>query len=175
MKLNEIRDNEGARHAPKRRGRGIGSGLGKTSGKGHKGQKARRGVALHAFEGGQMPLHRRVPKRGFNNVWAKEFVEVNLDQLQKAVDAGRLDPGQPVDAAKVREAGIVKRTRDGVRVLGRGELKTKLDLVVAGASKPARAAIESLGGSVTIENAEKLAAAEARKTKRRKATPDTAD
>ncbi len=169
MKHNEIRDNEGATHYRKRVGRGIGSGLGKTCGRGHKGQKSRRGKALGAFEGGQMPLHRRLPKRGFTNKWAKTFAEVNLDQLQKAVDNGRLDTAQPVDAAAVRGAGIVKRTHDGVRVLGRGELNAKLDLVVAGASKSARQAVEAAGGSVTIENAEKLAAAEARKTKRGKA------
>jgi large subunit ribosomal protein L15 len=166
MKLNELSDNTGARTARKRVGRGIGSGLGKTSGKGHKGQRARSGVALHAFEGGQMPLHRRLPKRGFNNKWAKDYVEVNLDQLQKAVDQGRIDPSQPVDAKAVASSGILKRTRDGVRVLGRGELTAKLDLVVAGASKGAPAAVEKAGGSVTIVDADKKAAAEARKTKR---------
>lgn len=169
MKLNEIRDNAAARQAPKRVGRGIGSGLGKTAGRGHKGQNSRRGKALAAFEGGQMPLHRRVPKRGFNNTWRKIFVEVNLDQLQKAVDSGHLDAGQPVDAAAVRAAGIVKKTRDGVRVLGRGTLSAKLDLVVAGVTGTARAAVEQTGGSVTIADAEKQAAAEARKTKRGKA------
>jgi len=169
MKLNEIRDNAAARPAPKRVGRGIGSGTGKTAGRGHKGQNSRRGKALAAFEGGQMPLHRRVPKRGFNNKWRKTFVEVNLDQLQKAVDAGRLEPGQAVDAAAVRAAGIVKQTRDGVRVLGRGTLSAKLDLVVAGVTGTARAAVEKAGGSVTIADAEKQAAAEARKTKRSKA------
>jgi large subunit ribosomal protein L15 len=166
MKLNEIKDNDRATRSRKRLGRGIGSGLGKTSGKGHKGQRARSGVALHAFEGGQMPLHRRMPKRGFTNKWAKNFVEVNLDQLQKAVDNGRIDPASPVDAKAISAAGILKRTRDGVRILGRGELNAKLDLVVAGASKSARDAVEKGGGSITIENAEKLAAAEARKTKR---------
>jgi large subunit ribosomal protein L15 len=168
MKLNEIRDIYEAAQEPKRVGRGIGSGLGKTCGRGHKGQKSRRGKSVRSFEGGQMPLHRRVPKRGFNNKWAKELVEVNLDQLQKAVDNGRLDASQPVDAAAIRNAGIVKRTRDGVRVLGRGELTAKLDVVVAGASGSAREAIEAKGGSVSIENAEKIAAAEARKTKRGK-------
>lgn len=166
MKLNEIKDNEGARTRSRRVGRGIGSGRGKTSGKGHKGQRARSGVALHAFEGGQMPLHRRLPKRGFNNKWAKRYVEVNLDQLQKAVDNARIDTAKPVDAAAITAAGIVRRTRDGVRVLGRGELKAKLDLVVAGASKAAAQAVEAAGGSVTIVDAEKRAAAEARKTKR---------
>jgi len=168
MKLNEIRDNPGARHYEKRLGRGIGSGLGKTSGKGHKGQKARAGVALHAFEGGQMPLHRRLPKRGFNNIFAKTYVEVNLDKLQQAVDAGKLDGSKPVDAEAIRNAGLVKQTRDGVRVLGRGDLKAKLDLQVAGVSTSARAAVEKAGGSVTIVGAEKAAAREANKTKRGK-------
>ena len=168
MKLNEVKDNDGAAPERKRVGRGIGSGLGKTAGRGHKGQNSRRGKALAAFEGGQMPLHRRVPKRGFNNKWRKIYVEVNLDQLQKAVDAGRLTSGQQVDAEAVRAAGIVKSTRDGVRILGRGDLNTKLDLVVAGASGTARAAVEKLGGSVTVADAEKKAAAEARKTKRGK-------
>lgn len=168
MKLNEIRDNEGARPEHKRRGRGNGSGLGKTGGRGHKGQKARSGVALGAFEGGQMPLHRRLPKRGFKNVFRKDFVEVNLDKLQRAVDQGALDAAQPIDAEAIRKAGIVKRTRDGVRVLGRGDLSAKLDLRVAGVSASARKAVEAQGGSVTIENAEKMAEAQARKTKRAK-------
>jgi len=169
MKLNEIRDNPGARHYEKRLGRGIGSGLGKTSGKGHKGQKARSGVALHAFEGGQMPLHRRLPKRGFNNIFAKTYAEVNLDRLQQAVDAGKLDTAKPVDAEAIRNAGVVKQTHDGVKLLGRGELKAKLDLQVAGATKSAQAAVEKAGGSVTLVDAEKAAKAEAKKTKRGKA------
>jgi len=166
MKLNEIRDNEGARKTSKRVGRGIGSGKGKTSGAGHKGQRARAGVALHAFEGGQMPLHRRLPKRGFTNKWAKRYVEVNLDKLQQAVDANKIDASKPVDAAAISAAGLVKQTRDGVRVLGRGELKSKLDLQVAGASKTAQQAVEKAGGSVTIVDADKVEAAESRKTKR---------
>ncbi|MBK1696526.1 50S ribosomal protein L15 [Rhodovibrio salinarum] len=168
MKLNEVRDNPGSRHYEKRLGRGIGSGLGKTSGKGHKGQKARAGVSLHAFEGGQMPLHRRLPKRGFNNIFAKTYSEVNLDKLQQAVDAGKLDSAKPVDAEAIRNAGLLKQTHDGVRVLGRGELKAKLDLQVAGASKSAQAAVEKVGGSVTIVGAEKAAQREAAKTKRGK-------
>lgn len=166
MKLNEIRDKEGARKVSKRVGRGIGSGKGKTAGAGHKGQKARAGVALHAFEGGQMPLHRRLPKRGFTNKWAKRYVEVNLDKLQEAVDNKKLDASKPVDAAAIAAAGLVKQTRDGVRVLGRGELKTKLDLQVAGASKSAQQAVEKAGGSITIIGAEQAAAREAAKTKR---------
>lgn len=168
MKLQDIRDNEGAKPGHKRRGRGIGSGLGKTSGRGHKGQLARRGVALGNFEGGQMPLYRRLPKRGFNNGFRAQHVEVNLDALQRAVDHGRLDANQPVDAAAIRRAGLVKRTRDGVRILGRGELSAKLDLVVAGVTGSARKAIEANGGSVAIENAEKKAELQARKTTRAK-------
>ena len=170
MKLNEIRDNDGARVTSKRVGRGIGSGKGKTAGSGHKGQKARSGVALHAFEGGQMPLHRRLPKRGFTNKWAKRYVEVNLDKLQEAVDNKKLDASKPVDAAAISAAGLVKQTRDGVRVLGRGELKAKLDLQVAGASKSAHQAVEKAGGSITLVDADKTAAAEARKTKRGRKT-----
>jgi large subunit ribosomal protein L15 len=125
-------------------------------------------VSLHAFEGGQMPLHRRLPKRGFNNIFAKTFAEVNLDKLQQAVDAGKLDSSKPVDAEAVRNAGLVKQTHDGVKVLGRGELRAKLDLRVAGATKSAQAAVEKAGGSVTLLGAEKAAKAEAKKTKRGK-------
>jgi large subunit ribosomal protein L15 len=150
MKLNELSDNPGARQDRKRVGRGIGSGLGKTSGKGHKGAKARSGVAIKGFEGGQMPLHRRLPKRGFNNIFARQFVEVNLGRLQAAIDAGRIDASQPVDAAAMKAAGLFKSARDGVRLLANGELTVKLALTVAGASKTAIAAVEKAGGSVTI-------------------------
>ncbi len=150
MKLNEIRDNAGARKVGKRLGRGIGSGLGKTSGHGHKGQKARSGVAIKGFEGGQMPLHRRLPKRGFKNIFRRDYVEVNLGRLQQAIDAGKLDAGKPVDAAALKEAGLFKSQRDGVRLLAQGELKTKIDITVAGASKAAVAAVEKAGGSVTV-------------------------
>ncbi|MEX2628918.1 MAG: 50S ribosomal protein L15 [Tistlia sp.] len=150
MKLNEIRDNPGARKVGKRLGRGIGSGLGKTSGSGHKGQKARSGVAVKGFEGGQMPLHRRLPKRGFTNIFRRDYVEVNLGRLQQAVDAGKLDAGKPVDAAALRAAGLFKSSRDGVRLLAQGELKAKLEITVSGASKAAVAAVEKAGGSVTL-------------------------
>ncbi len=150
MKLNQLSDNPGARKAPKRVGRGIGSGLGKTSGRGHKGQKARSGVSIKGFEGGQMPLHRRLPKRGFNNIFRKTFRVVNLGRLQEAVDAGRLDANKVVDAAAIVAAGMVKNPRDGVRVLAKGELKAKLDITVAGASKAAIEAVEKAGGTVTI-------------------------
>ncbi|MGO1121182.1 50S ribosomal protein L15 [Rhodovibrionaceae bacterium A322] len=162
MKLNELRDNPGARKDAKRVGRGMGSGLGKTSGKGHKGQKARRGVAIKGFEGGQMPMHRRLPKRGFNNIFRSTFVEVNLGRLQQAIDAGKLDAKKTIDAAAMVEAGIFKNARDGVRVLGNGELTAKVELSVAGATKTAVAAIEKAGGKVTIlaKKAEAEASAE---------------
>jgi large subunit ribosomal protein L15 len=150
MKLNEINDNPGARVDRVRVGRGIGSGVGKTSGRGQKGQKSRSGVAIKGFEGGQMPLHMRLPKRGFNKPNRLTWSEVNIGALQKAVDAGRLDASQPVDVAALQAAGLVTQPRDGVRLLGKGELKAKLDLVVAGVTKAARAAVEAAGGSVTV-------------------------
>jgi large subunit ribosomal protein L15 len=164
MKLNELADNPGARKARKRVGRGIGSGLGKTSGKGHKGAKARSGVAIKGFEGGQMPLHRRLPKRGFTNIFRRDYVEVTLDRLQKAIDAGRLDTGKTVDAAAMQAAGLFKNPRDGVRLLANGELTTKIDVVVAGASKGAVAAVEKAGGSVTQTAPKKTAADQAATT-----------
>ncbi|MCR9176607.1 MAG: 50S ribosomal protein L15 [Alphaproteobacteria bacterium] len=151
MRLNELKDNEGATHARKRVGRGTGSGLGKTSGKGHKGQKARSGVAVNGFEGGQMPLFRRLPKRGFNNIFSKQFDEVNVGRIQKAVDVGRLDAGKPVDAAALKAAGLTSgKARDGIRLLAQGEIKSKIDIHVAGASKAAVAAVEKAGGSVVL-------------------------
>jgi len=150
MKLNELKDNPGARHAAKRRGRGIGSGLGKTSGHGVKGQKARSGVAINGFEGGQMPIYRRLPKRGFNNVLAKTYNEVTLGRLQQAIDAKRIDAAQPITVETLVEAGVLSRKLDGVRLLGSGELTTKVSVVVNHATKPAQAAIEKLGGSVSI-------------------------
>ena len=150
MRLNEINDNQGATKNRKRVGRGIGSGTGKTSGSGHKGQKSRSGVSLLGFEGGQMPLYRRLPKRGFNNPFSKDFAEINLSKLQTAIDAGRLDPKKPVTGENLLEAGLVSRSKDGVKLLARGELKAKLDIHVAGASKAAIAAVEKAGGSVTL-------------------------
>src|SRR6187402_221411 len=150
MRLNEIRDRDGATKAKKRLGRGIGSGLGKTSGRGVKGQKARTGVAIKGFEGGQMPLHRRLPKRGFNNIFALEFNEVSLGRVQEAIDAGRLDPKAVVTAAALKEAGVIRREKDGVRLLGNGELKAAVKFQIAGGSKPAIAAVEKAGGSVDI-------------------------
>ena len=150
MKLNDIRDNEGARHRKMRVGRGIGSGKGKTSGRGQKGQKSRSGVAVKGFEGGQMPLHMRIPKRGFNNIFAKDYAEVNLGMIQKFIDAGKLDASGVIDHAALQAAGLARGGKDGVRVLGKGELKAKLNLKVAGVSKGAREAIEKAGGSVDV-------------------------
>jgi large subunit ribosomal protein L15 len=148
MKLNQLSDNRGARKRPMRVGRGIGSGKGKTAGRGGKGQTARSGVALNGYEGGQMPLHRRLPKRGFNNVFRPRYVEVNLGRLQTAVDAGRLDPETPVNGATLVAAGVIRRERDGVRLLGKGELRAKLTIEVAGASRSAVAAVERAGGTI---------------------------
>ena len=150
MKLNEIRENDGATRNRKRVGRGIGSGRGKTSGAGHKGQKARSGVAIKGFEGGQMPIHRRLPKRGFNNIFRKDYVEVNLGRIQAAVDAGKLDSKKPVDAATLVAAGVISKARDGVRILGKGELKAKVELHAAGASQTAIAAVEKAGGKIVL-------------------------
>jgi len=155
MKLSELHDNPGATKPRKRRGRGVGSGLGKTSGSGQKGQKARSGVAIKGFEGGQMPIDRRLPKRGFNKPNRLKFAEVNLGRLQQAVDAKVLDGKKPVDEALLVETGIVRRRLDGVRLLGQGELKAKLDITVTGASKGAIAAVEKAGGKVTVTGAPK--------------------
>ena len=151
MKLNEVRDNLGATKNAKRVGRGIGSGTGKTSGSGHKGQKARSGVSINGFEGGQMPIHRRLPKRGFNNIFRKSYVEINLGTLQAAIDAGKLDIGKPVDTTAMIDAGLISKARDGVRILGNGELKAKkLEIHAAGASKSAVAAVEKAGGKIVL-------------------------
>jgi large subunit ribosomal protein L15 len=154
MRLNEIRDNEGAVKERMRVGRGIGSGKGKTGGRGVKGQKARTGVAIKGFEGGQMPLHRRLPKRGFNPPNAKDYNEVNLGRIQTAIDAGKLDAGKPVTVESLVAAGVVSKPRDGVRILGNGELKAKLAFEVAGTSKSAAEAIEKAGGSLKVLGAE---------------------
>ncbi|MBM3485800.1 MAG: 50S ribosomal protein L15 [Alphaproteobacteria bacterium] len=153
MKLNQLSDNPGARRGKKRLGRGTGSGLGKTSGKGHKGQKARTGVAVRAFEGGQMPLHRRLPKRGFSNIFRKEYRVINLGALQKAIDAGRLAAGATINAETLKAAGMIKSTRDGVRLLAKGSLNAKITIEVAGASGAAIAAVEKAGGNVVVATA----------------------
>jgi large subunit ribosomal protein L15 len=152
MRLNEISDRPGATRPKKRLGRGIGSGLGKTSGRGVKGQKARSGVAIKGFEGGQMPLHRRLPKRGFNNIFAKRYNELNLGRMQAAIDAGLIDAKEPVTAAALVKAGLLRRARDGVRLLGSGEIKAKVAFEVAGASASAIKAVEAAGGTVTLKS-----------------------
>ena len=150
MKLNQIADNAGARKRRMRVGRGIGSGKGKTAGRGVKGQKSRTGVAIKGFEGGQMPLHRRLPKRGFRPPHQKEWQIVNLGSLQKAIDEKKLDAGQTIDAAAMAAAGLFKKASDGVRLLGKGEIKTKIEVKVAGASASAIAAVEKAGGKVEL-------------------------
>ena len=150
MKLSDLRDNAGARKPRRRVGRGIGSGKGKTAGRGGKGQTARSGVAIKGFEGGQMPLHRRLPKRGFTNIFRKRFNELNLERVQQAIDAGKLDAAALIDVEALVAAGVLRRAKDGVRLLGGGELKAKVNIAVAGASKSAIAAVESAGGSITV-------------------------
>jgi large subunit ribosomal protein L15 len=150
MRLNEIKDKHGARKERVRIGRGIGSGVGKQGGRGGKGQSARTGVAIGGFEGGQMPLHRRLPKRGFNKWRRKDFNEINVGALQQAIDDKRLDAGKPVDVDALVAAGIVRRPKDGLRLLGSGEIKAKLTLTVDHASGTAKAAIEKAGGSIKL-------------------------
>jgi large subunit ribosomal protein L15 len=157
MKLNDLRDKDGATHSKKRLGRGIGSGSGKTAGRGVKGQKARSGVAVNGFEGGQMPLYRRLPKRGFNNIFAKSFTVVSLARIQVAIDAKKLDAKATVTAESLVAAGVIRRVKDGVRILSDGEIKAKLAFDVAGASKAAIEKIEKAGGSVKLPQ-EKAAA-----------------
>jgi len=150
MKLNELRDNEGSTHYKKRLGRGIGSGSGKTAGRGVKGQKARSGVAINGFEGGQMPLYRRLPKRGFKNIFAKKFTVVSLARVQTAIDANKLDPKKTIDVEALIAAGVIRRAKDGVRLLSDGEIKAKLTFDIAGASKAAIEKVEKAGGSVKL-------------------------
>ncbi|WP_127523770.1 50S ribosomal protein L15 [Mesorhizobium sp. Z1-4] len=153
MKLNELRDRDGASKSRKRVGRGIGSGTGKTGGRGVKGQSSRSGVAINGFEGGQMPVYRRLPKRGFKNIFAKDLNIVSLARVQQAIDAKKLDAKKPVTAEALVEAGVLRRVRDGVRVLGDGELTTKVAFEVAGASKSAVEKIEKAGGSIKLPEA----------------------
>ena len=150
MKLSDIADNAGSRKKRMRVGRGIGSGKGKTAGRGGKGQTARTGVRIKGFEGGQMPLHRRLPKRGFNNIFRLEFVEINLDRLQQAIDARQLDPSGTITAETLVKSRVLRRAKDGVRLLGRGEIKARINIEVHGASKSAIAAVEKAGGTVKI-------------------------
>ena len=173
MKLNELRDNKGARQSRVRVGRGIGSGLGKTAGRGQKGAKSRSGVSIAGFEGGQMPLHMRLPKRGFNNIFAKDYAEVNLGAIQKAVDAKKLDAKGTIDHAALKAAGLARGGKDGVRLLGKGDFSAKLNFSVAGVSKGAREAVEKAGRSVEIvepKNPAELAAAKKGSAKKAKAT-----
>ncbi len=173
MKLNDIRDNDGARKGRMRVGRGIGSGKGKTAGRGQKGAKARSGVSVNGFEGGQMPLHMRIPKRGFNNIFAKDYAEVNIGAIQKMIDANKLDAKGTLDQDALKAAGLARGGKDGVRLLGKGELNAKLDVRVAGATKGAIAAVEKAGGKVEIiekgqpEHEKKAARAEANKAARK--------
>jgi len=174
MKLNDIRDNKGARKSRVRVGRGIGSGLGKTAGRGQKGQKSRSGVSVFGFEGGQMPLHMRIPKRGFNNIFAKDHAEVNVGAIQAAIDAGKLDAKGLIDHAALKAAGLARGGKNGVRVLGKGTLKAKLKLKVAGISAGARTAIEGAGGSIEVIEivpAADKAAAKKNSVKKRKDAP----
>ena len=150
MKLNDIRDNPGARKSRVRVGRGIGSGVGKTAGRGQKGQKSRSGVSIAGFEGGQMPLHMRIPKRGFNNIFAKDYAEVNLGAIQKLVDTGAIPADGTLDHAALKAAGLARGGKDGMRLLGKGELTANLRFRVAGASKGAIEAVERAGGSVEV-------------------------
>ncbi len=166
MKLNELNDNQGARHRRMRIGRGIGSGKGKTGGRGVKGQKSREGVSIKGFEGGQMPLHMRLPKRGFNNIFAKDYAEVNLGEIQKAVDAGKLT-ATDIDHAALKAAGLARGGKDGVRLLGKGTLTAKLNFTVQGVSAGAREAVEKIGGTVTVP--EIVDAADKHKAKHRTA------
>ena len=150
MKLNDLRNNKGARKRKTRVGRGSSSGLGKTSGRGVKGQKARAGAPIHGFEGGQTPVHRRIPKRGFRNLFGTDFAVINLDRIQKAVDAGTLKAGETITDAGLNAAGLVRRARDGVRVLGKGEIKAALKFEVAGASRSVVDAVKKAGGSMKL-------------------------
>jgi large subunit ribosomal protein L15 len=171
MKLNELSDNNGARKGRMRVGRGIGSGKGKTAGRGQKGAKARSGVSINGFEGGQMPLHMRLPKRGFNNIFARDYAEVNIGAVQKAIDAGKLDAKGTLDHDALKAAGLARGGKDGVRLLGKGELKAKLAFKVAGVSKGAREAVEKSGGSIELierKNPAELAAAKKGKVRERR-------
>ncbi len=171
MRLNELSDKPGARKAGTRVGRGIGSGHGKTAGRGTKGQKSRSGVALKGFEGGQMPIHRRLPKRGFTNIHGARFSEIGLDTLQRAIDQKVLDASKPITEAVLKEAGLITHLRDGVRLLGNGEIKASLTLEVAGATASAVAAIEAAGGTLTLTRP-KREAPETKDESNKNATPD---
>ena len=172
MKLNELSDNAGAMKGRMRVGRGPGSGKGKTGGRGIKGQTSRSGVAIKGFEGGQMPIHRRLPKRGFTNIFRKDFVVINLATLQAALDAGKIKAGESLDEAALVDRGVVRRAKDGVRLLGRGELSAALTLSLAGASASAQEAVKKAGGAITLTlppltDEEKAAKAEKRRARKK--------
>lgn len=173
MRLNNISDNAGATKARKRVGRGIGSGTGKTAGRGHKGQKSRSGVAIKGFEGGQMPIHMRLPKRGFNNIFKKQFSVINLGRLQAAIDAKKLDAKKAITADALIAAGVASKAPDGIRLLAKGALSTKIDIEVAGASASAIKAVEAAGGSVKL-TATKAKTEEPQKAEPKKAAPKKA-
>ena len=154
MELNTLTDNKGSTRNRRRVGRGVGSGIGKTSGSGHKGQKARSGVAIKGFEGGQMPIHRRLPKRGFVNIFRKNYIEVNIGEIQKAIDDGKIDPSTPVDVNALRTAGLVGKPKDGIRLLGNGNISSKIEVHAIGASKPAILAVEKKGGLVVLSHSD---------------------
>lgn len=167
MKLNEIKDNKGARKSLMRVARGVGSGKGRTAGRGIKGQKSRTGVSINAFEGGQMPVYRRLPKRGFKNIFRKDYAVINVGDLQKAIDAKVLSASKEINAVALMEAGIVKKVQDGVRLLGKGELTTKITVRVVGATVSAKAAIEKVGGEVIIEPVKKTVLEKGKKTSKK--------
>jgi large subunit ribosomal protein L15 len=173
MRLNEISDNAGASKNRKRVGRGIGSGKGKTAGRGHKGQKSRSGVSLLGFEGGQMPLYRRLPKRGFKNPFSKDFSEINLGKLQVAIDAGKIDSKEDINYKVLQQAGIVSKSKDGLKLLSKGELKAKVIIEVSGASVTAIMAVEKVGGKVIITAKTEVSKAEKKPIKAEKAKSDT--
>lgn len=163
MKINDLKDNDGARKDRVRVGRGIGSGKGKTAGRGMKGQKSRSGVSINGFEGGQMPLHMRIPKRGFNNSFGKDYAEVNIGAVQKAIDAKKIDAKKDIDHEALKAAGLARGGKDGVRLLGKGEISAKANFKVAGASKGAVEAVEKAGGKVDVVAKPKAEAPKAKK------------
>jgi len=174
MKLNEIRDNKGARRKLMRVARGVGSGKGRTGGRGIKGQKSRTGVAINGFEGGQMSVYRRAPKRGFNNIFRLTFAEINLDKIQKAIDAKVLAADKEIDAVALMEAGLIKNVRDGIKLLGKGKFSAKATIHVVGATKSAIAAVEKAGGKVVVEPKKKTVLTKGEKTsKKEKAVKKT--
>ena len=170
MKLNEIRDNKGARKPLMRVARGVGSGKGRTGGRGIKGQKSRTGVAINGFEGGQMSVYRRAPKRGFNNIFRLTFAEINLDKIQKAIEAKVLAADKEIDAVALMEAGLVKQVRDGIKLLGKGEFTAKVTIRVTGATKSAIAAVEKAGGQVIVEPKKKTVLTKGEKTSKKEKT-----